>query len=133
MICVLLNEIICVCFCYSQRPVNRMKNAINIMRYAFHVSIQLYNVQCSRQVNIIRIVAPRSLSRSMMSPMGAFDYGSSDHLGHLDFKLNTRSRIDKFRYRVQNDCTPMLHLLAGDIGRNGVTCALVPVVRVQIT
>ena len=53
--------------------------------------------------------------------------------GHRDFNWNTRSRIDKYMSCVQNDCTPMPHLLAGGIGRNDVTCALVPVVRVYVT
>ena len=49
---------------------------------------------------------------------------------HRNFKWDTRSQIDKYMCRVQNDRTPMPHLLVGDIGRNGVTCVLVPVVRV---
>ena len=37
-------------------------------------------------------------------------------------------------FRMQNESTPMPHLLAGDIiGSNDVTCALVHVVRVCIT
>ena len=55
---------------------------------------------------------------------GVFDYGSSDHWGNWDFKRNTWSRIDKYTYRVQDDHTPMPHLLAGGIGRNdGHMCA----------
>ena len=64
---------------------------------------------------------------------GSIDYGRSGHRGirgHRDFQWNTRSRSDKYTCRVQNDHTPMSHLLAGGIGSNDVTCALVPVVRV---
>ena len=43
--------------------------------------------------------------------------------GHRDFDTNSQSKM-------QNDGTPMPHLLAGGIGSNGVTCTLVPVVRV---
>ena len=32
--------------------------------------------------------------------MGVFDYGSSDHWGHRDFKLNTPSQINKFMCKM---------------------------------
>ena len=40
--------------------------------------------------------------------------------------------INKYMCRVQNDRTPMPHLLAKGIRRNNVTCALAPVVRFYI-
>ena len=66
---------------------------------------------------------------------GIIDYGWSNrrvNRGHPDFDKNNRSRIDKYTCRVQNDGTPMPQLLAGGIGSNDVTCALVLVINESI-
>ena len=47
------------------------------------------------------------------------------HRGHRDFKWNTLSRIDKY-----TAVGKMITWGTGGIGSNGVTCALVHVVRV---
>ena len=61
----------------------------------------------------------KNLRATKMIIQGVIDCGQSDR----DFDMNSRST-------VQNDGTPMPHLLAGDIGNNDVTCALLPVMRV---
>ena len=50
---------------------------------------------------------------------GVVSYGRSVRRAsqkHCDFDRNSRSRIDKYVYCVQNDGTLMPHLLAGALG-----------------
>ena len=57
---------------------------------------------------------------------GIIGYGRSDRQvsrGHHDFDMNSWRQI-------QNDATPMPHVLNSGIGRNDVTCVLVPVEKV---
>ena len=70
----------------------------------------------------------------VLPPRGnKINYVMSLPLRDRDFQWNTWYRSDIYTFCVQNDRTPMSHLLAGGIRSNGVTCLLAPVVRVYIT